>query len=206
MINQSLPIPEHKMGWMIGKSGSYLNQLCFKSGAFVSVSESSSKEYGRVWKYIQIKGSGRAVDKAKKLIHIRLERLEPRLDDIDGGKKCADVNDVDGRAVAPPHTLPPADSHAGYDMPPSSLGDTDQRGSVDPSGAVHEGYLHQSMPPPPHSSPRQQEHRHSHKNEQRREQEQNGHFEQEFVQHQQRHQNFRGTEQDLQQDHLNSVP
>jgi hypothetical protein len=80
-INQSLPIPEHKMGWMIGKAGSYINQLSVKSGALITISESSSQEYGRVWKYIQIKGTGRAVDKAKKLIHIRLERLEPRAED-----------------------------------------------------------------------------------------------------------------------------
>lgn len=81
IINQSIPIPEQKIGWMIGKSGSYLNQLCLKSGASITISESSSKEYGRVWKYIQLKGTGRAVDKAKKLIHIRLERLEPRAED-----------------------------------------------------------------------------------------------------------------------------
>jgi hypothetical protein len=42
------------------------------------VSDSTSKEYGTVWKYVQITGSGRAVDRAKKLIHIRLERLEPK--------------------------------------------------------------------------------------------------------------------------------
>jgi len=30
MINQSLPIPEHKMGWMIGKGGSYIKQLSLK--------------------------------------------------------------------------------------------------------------------------------------------------------------------------------
>jgi hypothetical protein len=49
-----------------------------KSGAIISISESISKEYGRVWRYIQIRGTGRAVDRAKKLLHIRLERLEPR--------------------------------------------------------------------------------------------------------------------------------
>lgn len=80
-ISQSLPVPEYKMGWIIGKRGSYINQLAKKSGASISVSDSTSKEYGTVWKYVQITGSGRAVDRAKKLLHIRLERLEPRLDD-----------------------------------------------------------------------------------------------------------------------------
>ena len=77
-ISQSVPIPEYKMGWIIGKRGSYINQLAKKSGAHITISDSTSKEYGTVWKYIQIMGSGRAVDRAKKLLHIRLERLEPR--------------------------------------------------------------------------------------------------------------------------------
>lgn len=84
-ISQSLPVPEYKMGWIIGKRGSYINQLAKKSGASISISDSTSKEYGTVWKYVQITGSGRAVDRAKKLLHIRLERLEPR-PDADEGK------------------------------------------------------------------------------------------------------------------------
>ena len=78
MISQSLPIPEYKMGWIIGKRGSYINQLAKKAGASITISDSTSREYGTVWKYVQITGSGRAVDRAKKLLHIRLERLEPR--------------------------------------------------------------------------------------------------------------------------------
>lgn len=77
-ISQSLPIPEAKMGWIVGKKGSYISQLSRKSGATISISDSTSKEYGMVWKYVQITGSGRAVDRAKKLLHLRLERLEPR--------------------------------------------------------------------------------------------------------------------------------
>ena len=93
-ISQSLPIPEYKMGWIVGKGGSYINQLSRKSGAALTISESTSKEYGTVWKYVQIKGTGRAVDRAKKLLHIRLERLGPRsdvaektLDDADLGEE-----------------------------------------------------------------------------------------------------------------------
>jgi len=77
-IFQSVPIPEYKTGWIIGKRGSYIKQLEKKSGATITISDSTSKEYGTVWKYVQISGSGRAVDRAKKLLHIRLERLEPR--------------------------------------------------------------------------------------------------------------------------------
>ena len=81
------------MGWIIGKRGSYINQLSKKSGASISVSDSTSKEYGTVWKYIQITGTGRAVDRAKKLLHIRLERLEPRRDDTEKpDKTCSPEN------------------------------------------------------------------------------------------------------------------
>lgn len=80
IITQSLPVPEYKMGWIVGKKGSYINQLSKKSGAHFSISESTSTEFGTVWKYVQISGTGRAIDRAKKLLHIRLERLEPRSD------------------------------------------------------------------------------------------------------------------------------
>ncbi len=63
-----------------------MNQLSSKSGAVISISESTSKDYGRIWKYIQLKGPGRAVDKAKKLLHIRLERLETKAGTDDKAK------------------------------------------------------------------------------------------------------------------------
>lgn len=67
-----------QMGWIVGKQGSYITQLSRKSGAHISISESTSREFGIVWKYVQITGSGRAVDRAKKLLHIRLDRLDPK--------------------------------------------------------------------------------------------------------------------------------
>lgn len=103
-ISQSLPIPEYKMGWIIGKRGTYINQLVKKSGATITISDSTSKEYGTVWKYVQITGSGRAVDRAKKLLHIRLERLEPRLptsidDVLDDDDDNEDSSPMDEREV-----------------------------------------------------------------------------------------------------------
>ena len=98
-ISQSLPVPEYKMGWIIGKRGSYINQLAKKSGASISVSDSTSKEYGTVWKYVQITGSGRAVDRAKKLLHIRLERLEPRENEENVMTSGITENDDDGNFV-----------------------------------------------------------------------------------------------------------
>jgi hypothetical protein len=97
-ISQSLPIPERKMGWIVGKKGSYINQLARKSGATITISESTSREYGMVWKYVQLTGTGRAVDRAKKLIHIRLDRLEPRSSSSAGGP--VDSNEVSPDASA----------------------------------------------------------------------------------------------------------
>jgi len=93
-IFQSVPIPEYKTGWIIGKRGSYIKQLEKKSGATITISDSTSKEYGTVWKYIQITGNGRAVDRVKKLLHIRLERLEP------GSVKPEDESAADAAAIA----------------------------------------------------------------------------------------------------------
>ena len=98
VITQSLPIPEYKMGWIIGKRGTYINQLAKKSGASITISDSKSKEYGTVWKYVQITGSGRDVDRAKKLLHIRLERLEPRDDVLHTEKDETDFDDLDNES------------------------------------------------------------------------------------------------------------
>ena len=104
VITQSLPIPEYKMGWIIGKRGTYINQLSKKSGANITISDSRSKEYGTVWKYVQITGTGRAVDRAKKLLHIRLERLEPR--DASAEREDAEVDaDVGYSEGGPPEHL-----------------------------------------------------------------------------------------------------
>lgn len=79
------------MGWIVGKKGSYIQQLGRKSGAHITISESSSREFGIVWKYVQITGTGRAVDRAKKLLHIRLDRLEPRSAAGAGSTSAEDV-------------------------------------------------------------------------------------------------------------------
>jgi hypothetical protein len=93
-ITQSIPVPSDKIGyawpgslsegalcvctsnthsftaagacrWVIGKEGSYIKQLEERSQAVVRISDSSSREYGREWKYVQLQGAPRAVDKAK---------------------------------------------------------------------------------------------------------------------------------------------
>jgi hypothetical protein len=64
------------MGWIIGKAGVNITALSTKSGANISVSDSTNTEFGMKWNYIQITGTGRTVDRAKKLILLRLERLD----------------------------------------------------------------------------------------------------------------------------------
>merc|ERR1712139_299610 len=85
--------------WIIGKQGSYINQMIKKSGASITISESTSQEFGRVWRYVHIKGGGRAVDRAKKLLHIRLERLEPREANVED----AILSEEDEGAIASSH-------------------------------------------------------------------------------------------------------
>jgi KH domain len=96
VFSQSLPIPEHKIGWIIGIQGRYMRQLAEKSGAAISISESTSREYGTVWKYVQITGTSRAVDRAKKLLYIRLDRWKPRPDE----SKSEDVDTTLSAAAA----------------------------------------------------------------------------------------------------------
>jgi predicted PilT family ATPase len=98
-IHQSIPVPDYKIGWIIGKQGSYINQMIKKSGASITISESTSQEFGRVWRYVHIKGGGRAVDRAKKLLHIRLERLEPREANVED----AILSEEDEGAIAANH-------------------------------------------------------------------------------------------------------
>eukprot|EP00960_Hanusia_phi_P052016 761193-Hanusia_phi.AAC.3 len=72
-IYQSIPIPAERVGWIIGKQGAYIQNLETRSGCSISVSDNPSKEFGREWNYVQLQGSTRNVDKAKKLIYMRLE-------------------------------------------------------------------------------------------------------------------------------------
>ena len=46
-VNQSMPIPADRVGWIIGKQGVYIQGLSQRSGCAISVSDSPSKEFGR---------------------------------------------------------------------------------------------------------------------------------------------------------------
>jgi KH domain len=71
-----LPIPQRAIGWLLGKEHSYLHQLIKESGAEIVLQDSASAEFGTAWRYLNLTGSGRAIDRAKKLIYIRLHRLD----------------------------------------------------------------------------------------------------------------------------------
>ena len=75
IITQGLPIPQHKIAWIVGKRGSYIRQLEKKSGAAVRVSDDTSTEFGHVWKYLMMRGTCAALSRCKKLIQIRLDRI-----------------------------------------------------------------------------------------------------------------------------------
>jgi hypothetical protein len=92
-IFQSLPIPKGRVGWIIGKQGFNIQGLESKSGCAISVSDSPSREFGQEWSYIQLQGTTRAVDRAKKLIYLRLEsfpgqgQAERRYNNNNGGRQ-----------------------------------------------------------------------------------------------------------------------
>mmetsp|Transcript_23355 Transcript_23355/g.49780 ORF Transcript_23355/g.49780 Transcript_23355/m.49780 type:complete len:237 (+) Transcript_23355:235-945(+) len=72
-IHQSMPIPRQRVGWIIGKQGAYIKRLEENSGCSISISDNPSREFGREWNYVQISGTTKAVDRAKKLLYMRLE-------------------------------------------------------------------------------------------------------------------------------------
>ena len=82
VITQGLPIPEHKIGWIIGKRGSYVKQLEEKSGCSLRISDDTSTEYGIIWRYVMMRGTGLALMKCKQLIQLRLEKLPAGIEEL----------------------------------------------------------------------------------------------------------------------------
>jgi hypothetical protein len=77
VITQGMPIPEQKIGWIIGSRGSYVKQLEQRSGCSLRISDDTSTEYGIVWRYVMMRGTGIALMRCKQLIQMRLDRLPP---------------------------------------------------------------------------------------------------------------------------------
>merc|ERR1719506_2389825 len=76
-MTQSVPIPANSVGWVMGKGGSNINLMQKQSGCVLRLQDNEWQDFGRKWKYLQLKGSGRNVDRAKKLIYLSLEKFNP---------------------------------------------------------------------------------------------------------------------------------
>ena len=74
-INDVLPIPNVNVGWVKGKKNSYLNQLSMKTNTRIYFKSGTSLNFGRCWRYLVIEGIPKNVMNAKKLIHLRLDKL-----------------------------------------------------------------------------------------------------------------------------------
>merc|ERR1712216_677964 len=72
---QSVPIPANAVGWVMGKNGANINKMQKQSGCVLRLQDNEWKDFGRMWKYISLRGSGRNVDRAKKLIYLSLEKF-----------------------------------------------------------------------------------------------------------------------------------
>ncbi|QDZ18154.1 KH domain-containing protein [Chloropicon primus] len=75
-IYQSIPIPSDRVGWIIGKRGAFIQQIEKRSGCSIVISDAPMKEFGREWNYVQLSGTARSVDKAKKLLFLRLDSFQ----------------------------------------------------------------------------------------------------------------------------------
>ena len=71
-----IPIPDWKVGWLIGKNGVYITQLSLDTNTRLRIIRKTSMEFGRNWKYLEIIGTSRNIDSVKKMVHIRMEELQ----------------------------------------------------------------------------------------------------------------------------------
>ena len=60
------------------KNGCYLKYLTSKTKTNINFHDNVTVEYGVSWKYMSIQGLSRNIDKAKKILHIRLEKLQTK--------------------------------------------------------------------------------------------------------------------------------
>merc|ERR1711865_997221 len=75
VTTQSMPIPAEKVGWVMGKKGDHINQMQKQSECTLRLQDNEWRDYGRIWKYITLTGTGRQIDMARKLIYLSLEKF-----------------------------------------------------------------------------------------------------------------------------------
>ena len=69
----ALPIPTHKLEWVLGIEQIYLKELTDKTGAIITIDGKGGNEFGREWSYLIVEGTEMQVDQAQKLLFIRME-------------------------------------------------------------------------------------------------------------------------------------
>jgi uncharacterized membrane protein YgcG len=69
VLRQGFPIPAELIGFVIGKDGKNIQQIEKASSARLSTKEENGQQtFERDWVYVTVAGSGREVDRAKKLL------------------------------------------------------------------------------------------------------------------------------------------
>lgn len=122
VIQQAIPIPFYKVGWVVGRQGSYIAQLCRKSGATITISDTESREFGTTWKYVMMYGTGREIDRAKKLLHIRLERYIAKTPQEMEAARCI-ITDTTNYDIV--------DSHEEHTDPATTAATVDRKPNLD---------------------------------------------------------------------------
>jgi|TARA_B100000795_G_scaffold183285_1_gene138962 hypothetical protein len=69
ILRQGFPVPAELIGFIIGKGGANIQQIERASSARLSTKDDNGPQsFEREWVYVTISGSGREVDRAKKLL------------------------------------------------------------------------------------------------------------------------------------------
>tara|TARA_E500000178_G_C16406615_1_gene481077 strand:- start:73 stop:498 length:426 start_codon:yes stop_codon:yes gene_type:complete len=69
----SIPIPQYKIGWLIGKNGYSINYIRNKTDTDIIIADDVLTKFGGDWKKITIHGSWRGINNALMLIYMRLD-------------------------------------------------------------------------------------------------------------------------------------
>ena len=69
----SIPIPQYKIGWLIGKNGYSINYICSKTDTDIIIADDVLTKFGGDWKIITVRGSWKGINNALMLIYMRLD-------------------------------------------------------------------------------------------------------------------------------------
>lgn len=68
-----MPLARHKTGWIIGKKGAYIKEICEKCNCQVRISDRMHFEMGTEWCDLVVRGPTWGIMRAKKMIMLRLD-------------------------------------------------------------------------------------------------------------------------------------